>query len=62
MSGNEAALLFQLIDNMRADYTHRLQELTNAIMSGSLATPLTGRNGAAITTRDSAEISAVKIL
>lgn len=62
MSGNEAALLFQLIDNMRADYTHRLQELTNAIMSGSLATPLAGRNGAAITTRDSAEISAVKIL
>lgn len=62
MSGNEAALLFQLIDNMRVDYTRRLQELTNAIMSGSLATPLAGRNGAVITTRDSAEISAVKIL
>ncbi len=62
MSGNEAALLFQLIDDMRADYTRRLQELRNAIMSGSLAAPLAGRNGAAITTRDSADISAVKIL
>ncbi len=62
VNGNEAALLFQLIDDMRADYTRRLQALTNAIMSGRLDTPLADRQGAAITTRDSAEISAVKIL
>ena len=60
--GAETALLFQLVNDIRADYTRRLQALTNAIMSGSLATPLAGRNGAVITTRDSAEISAVKIL
>lgn len=60
--GSETALLFQLVNDIRADYTRRLQALTNAIMSGSLATPLAGRNGAVITTRDSAEISAVKIL
>ena len=60
--GAETALLFQLVNDMRVDYTRRLQALTNAIMSGSLTTPLAGRNGAVITTRDSAEISAVKIL
>ena len=60
--GAETALLFQLVNDMRVDYTRRLQALTNAIMSGSLTTPLAGRNGAVITTRDSADISAVKIL
>lgn len=60
--GAETALLFQLVNDMRVDYTRRLQALTNAIMSGSLTTPLAGRNGAVITTRDSADISDVKIL
>lgn len=61
-SKDETSLLFRLVDDMRADFKRSIQALTNAIMSGSLTAPLTGRTGAAITTRDSADISAVKYL
>jgi len=55
-------LLFNTVDACRREYLTKIQELTNAIMSGQISAPLTSRNGAAINTRSGTGIDASKYI